>query len=165
MVDLTDYLWIVWIALIFIFVTIELVTLDFTFAMIAVGSLAGLGANILGAPWWLQIIAAAVFSMLLLLIIRPILLRVMRRGADPTPSNLAALIGMGGRVVAAVGDSGGLVRLANGETWTARLADAQIPPIPIDNRVRVTAIDGSTAVVTPESLTTPDPTTERAPLT
>ena len=164
MVDLTDYLWIVWLALIFIFVIVELISLDFTFAMIAVGSLAGLGANVLGAPWWVQIIAAAVFSVLLLLIIRPILLRVMKRGADPTPSNIAALIGMGGRVVAAVGDTGGLVRLANGETWTAKLADARTPLVAIDDNVTVTAIEGSTAVVVPGLPRGNDSSNERAPL-
>ena len=148
MVDLTDYLWIVWLAFIFVLVIIELITLDFTFLMIAAGSVGGLGANLLGAPWWVQIITAAAMAVLLLLVIRPLLLRVMKRGADPALSNVAALIGMGGRVVTVVGETGGLVRLANGETWTARLAHAREAAIESTTTITVTAIDGSTAVVT-----------------
>ena len=147
MVDLTDFLWIVWLVLILVFVIIELITLDFTFLMIAAGSVGGLGANLLDAPWWVQILSAAVLSVLLLLIIRPLLLRVMKRGADPTPSNVAALIGMGGRVITVVGELGGLVRLSNGETWTARLTDVRAIAIEPGSKTVVTAIDGSTAVV------------------
>ena len=147
MVDLTDFLWIVWLVLILVFVIIELLTLDFTFLMIAAGSVGGLGANLLDAPWWVQILSAAALSVLLLLLIRPLLLKVMKRGADPTPSNVAALIGMGGRVVTVVGELGGLVRLSNGETWTARLTDVRAAAIEPGSKTVVTAIDGSTAVV------------------
>ena len=39
MVDLTDYLWIAWLVFILVCVIIELLTLDFTFLMIAVGKI------------------------------------------------------------------------------------------------------------------------------
>jgi len=157
MPDLTDYLWILWLVFILICVIIELLTLEFTFLMIAVGSLAGLAANLLGAVWWLQFLVAAVLSVLLLLTIRPLLLRVMTKDADPTLSNVAALIGLSGRVMSTVGDSGGLVKLANGETWTARLApDAAGRPVEPGEQVRVAAIEGSTAVVIPTERNTPN---------
>lgn len=156
MPDLTEYLWIVWLVFILVCVIIELLTLEFTFLMIAAGSLAGLGANLLGAVWWLQIVVAAVLSVLLLLTIRPLLLRVMTKGADHTPTNVAALIGLTGRVVSTVGDTGGLVKLANGETWTARLAPgAAQGPIEPGEQVRVAAIEGSTAVIFPSERNTP----------
>lgn len=150
MPDLTNYLWIVWLVFIFVCIIIELLTLEFTFLMISVGSLGGLAANLLDFPWWLQIIVAAVLSVLLILIIRPLLLRVMRRGADPTLSNVAALMGLGGKALAPIGEANGLVKLSNGETWTARLADG-LNNVTIDQgeRVIVTAIEGSTAVVIP----------------
>ncbi|MEX1077548.1 MAG: NfeD family protein [Homoserinimonas sp.] len=149
-IDLTQYLWIVWLVFILIAVIIELLTLEFTFLMIAVGSLAGLGANLLGLEWWLQIGVAAVMSVLLILFIRPFMLRYLRKGEDPTPSNVAALSGMVARVVLAIGENGGQVKLANGETWTARLSDVTEPrPVEIGERVIVTAIEGSTAVVVP----------------
>jgi membrane protein implicated in regulation of membrane protease activity len=115
-----------------------------------VGSLGGLGANLLGAPWWVQILVALVLSVLLLLLIRPVLLRLTRKGADPTPSNIAALHGMAGRVVLPLGENGGQVKLANGETWTARLdASAGGQVLDVGSVVAVTAISGSTAVVVP----------------
>jgi len=156
MPDLTEYLWIVWLVFILICVIIELLSLEFTFLMIAAGSLAGLAANLLGAVWWLQILVAAVLSILLLLTIRPLLLRVMQKGADPTPSNVAALIGLSGRVMSTVGgDSGGLVKLANGETWTARLSPGTgHGPLEPGDEVHVAAIEGSTAVVIPSERNT-----------
>jgi membrane protein implicated in regulation of membrane protease activity len=150
-VDLTQYLWIAWLVFILVCVIIELLTLDFTFLMIAVGSVAGLGANLLEWEWWVQILTAAAVSMLLLLLIRPVLLRAMAKSsAAVPPSNLAALIGMGGRVAITVGDIGGQVKLDNGETWTARLSpDHQPAPIDPGTRVRVLGIEGSTAYVAP----------------
>ena len=151
MVDLTDYLWIVWLVFILVCVIIELLTLDFTFLMIAVGSVAGLGANLLGWDWWVQILVAGAVSVLLLLLIRPVLLRLMNRNATSVPpSNVAALIGMGGRVSSTVGELGGLVKLDNGETWTAHLSPGlDVSPIDPGDRVRVLAIEGSTAFVVP----------------
>jgi membrane protein implicated in regulation of membrane protease activity len=154
MVDLTDYLWILWLVFILVAITIELLSLEFTFLMISIGSLGGLGANLLGLDWWLQIVVAAGLSVLLLLTIRPFLLRALRKGGDPALSNIDALIGMPGRVVSTVTETGGLVKLANGETWTARL----LPSGPGDHAsfkatadpgqpVTVYLIEGSTAVV------------------
>ncbi|TFD68586.1 NfeD family protein [Cryobacterium gelidum] len=154
MVDLTDYLWILWLVFILVAITVELLTLEFTFLMISLGSLGGLGANLLGLDWWLQIVVAAGLSVLLLLTIRPFLLRALRKGGDPALSNIDALIGMTGRVVSTVTETGGLVKLANGETWTARL----LPPGPGDQTsfqasadpgqpVTVHLIEGSTAIV------------------
>jgi membrane protein implicated in regulation of membrane protease activity len=151
---ITDYVWIAWLVFILIFVIIELLTLDFTFLMLSVGSLGGLGANALGLDWWLQIVVAGALSLVLILLIRPPLLRALRRGGDPTPTNVAALIGIGGRVLSSIGENGGLVKLANGETWTARVADsARYPAAAEGESVVVTAIEGSTAVVIPSGRT------------
>ena len=148
--DLTQYLWLVWLGFIVVCITIELLTLEFTFLMIAVGSLGGLGADILGAPWWLQIAIALVLALLLILLIRPVLLRVTRRGGDPTPSNLAALDGMSGRVVLPLSADGGQVKLRNGETWTARLdSSVSAGQLAVGTPVAVSAISGSTAIVVP----------------
>ncbi|MDJ0336814.1 NfeD family protein [Cryobacterium sp. PH31-O1] len=153
MVDLTDYLWILWLVFIFVAITIELLSLEFTFLMISIGSLGGLAANLLGLDWWLQIVVAAGLSVLLLLTIRPFLLRALRKGGDPALSNIDALIGMTGRVVSTVTETGGLVKLANGETWTARLLTSGGDNIGFRSSVEpgqpvtVHLIEGSTAVV------------------
>lgn len=147
-VDLTDYLWIVWLVFILLFVIIELLSFEFTFLMIAVGSLGGLGANLLGWPWWLQILIAALISVLLLLVIRPLLLKTLRKGADLTPSNVPALIGLRARVMGQFVEGRGLVKLSNGETWTARIDDLVVAQeFTEGTTVVVVAIEGSTAVV------------------
>jgi membrane protein implicated in regulation of membrane protease activity len=149
-VFLANYGWIVWLVVILIFVTIEVASLELTFLMLALGSVGGWVAGFLGAPWWLQLVIAAILAIGLLLGIKPPLIRMLRRGGDPTRSNVDALLGIGGRVVSSIGETGGQVRLANGETWTARLspgADQRV--IEPGESVLVTEIDGATAVVVP----------------
>jgi|SRR5680860_1469813 len=147
---IADYAWIVWLVLILLFLTVEMMTLELTFLMIAIGSVGGLVSGLLGAPWWLQLVIAAVLAVLLLFGIKPPLLRALKRGGDPTKSNVDALLGQDGNVVKSLEGAGGLVRLSNGETWTARLSPT-VPQRIIEpgERVVVTAIDGAVAVVTP----------------
>ena len=151
MVDLTQYLWIVWLVFVIVCVIIEVLTLEFTFLMIAAGSLiGGLGANLLGAEWWVQILAAAIIAGLLLFTIRPLLLKTLDRGREPARTNVDALVGMPARVTTAFVEGVGYVRLANGETWTASLADDEAPMNPAEgDRVTVVRIEGATAVVAP----------------
>jgi membrane protein implicated in regulation of membrane protease activity len=150
-VDLTQYLWIVWLVFVIVCVIIEVLTLEFTFLMIAAGSLiGGLGANLLGAEWWVQILAAAIISGLLLFTIRPLLLKTLDRGREPARTNVDALVGMAARVSTAFVDGAGYVKLANGETWTARLDGEDAVPNPAEgDRLTVVRIEGATAVVAP----------------
>ena len=141
-VDLTQYLWILWLSVVVLFVVVELLTLEFTFLMLAAGSLiGGLGANLLGLPWWAQIGSAAALSALLLFTIRPLLLKTMHKGADLTPSNLDALYGMSARATRDFVDGDGMVKLDNGETWTSRA----VPELSVreGDRVIVRSVWGS----------------------
>ena len=149
--DLTQYIWIAWLVLALLFVIIELLTLEFTFLMLAAGSvLGGLGVYLFGGPWWLQIVVAAALSALLLFTIRPLLLRTLRRGDEPARTNVDALYGMGARVVAPFIEDRGSVRLDNGETWTARLEpDASL--VQVGDRMRVVRVLGSAVEVGPLS--------------
>lgn len=142
-----QWAWIGWLVLILLFLVIEMLTLDFTFLMLSIGGLAGLGADLLGAPIWLQVVIAAGAAAILVLMLRPPLLRRLRRGEDPTLSNMEALVDLSGTVVATVNALGGQVKLANGDLWTARASDGSVlsPGMP----VRVSRIDGATAVVRP----------------
>ncbi|OJU45029.1 MAG: hypothetical protein BGN98_08920 [Microbacterium sp. 69-7] len=147
--DLTQYLWIAWIVLAVVFVIIELLTLEFTFLMLAAGAvIGGLGVNLLGGPWWLQVLIAAAVSALLLFTIRPLLLTALRRSSQPHPTNVDALYGMAVRVTAPFVDGRGFVRLDNGEQWTAELAPAATALSPGDRAV-VTAVRGATVEVAP----------------
>ncbi|HEY5224005.1 MAG TPA: NfeD family protein [Microbacteriaceae bacterium] len=150
MAEITSFAWIVWLVLILIFITVEMLTLEFTFLMIALGSLGGLVSGLFGVVWWAQLLIAAALSVFLLLAIRPPLLRVLKRGADPAKSNVAALIGIEGTVIITMTAAGGQVKLANGETWTAKIAsDVPAQDLQPGERVLVSAIEGSTAVVVP----------------
>ena len=155
MVDfLLSFGWIIWVALVLLFLTLEMFTLDFTFLMISLGSVLGLAIALFGADWYVQILVAAVGSALLIFTIRPPLLRRLRRGGDPARSNMSALIGQGGAVVAPLSADGGQVKLANGDTWTARLSPAvSTREIAIGESVVVVAIEGATAFVVPEERT------------
>jgi membrane protein implicated in regulation of membrane protease activity len=140
-----QWAWIGWLVLMLIFLVIEMLTLDLTFLMLSIGGLAGLGTDLAGAPIWLQVIVAAGVAAVLVLALRPPLLRRLRRGEDPSLSGIEALVGLEGRVLATVSDGSGQVRLSNGDVWTARTDGAtELEP---GARVRVARIDGATAFV------------------
>lgn len=140
-----DFAWIGWLVLILVFLIIEMLSLDFTFLMIAIGSVAGLGSGLLGAPIWLQVIIAAAVAAVLIFVLRPPLLRRIHRGEDPTPSNMDAVLGQTGRVLSTVTSHEGQVKLSNGDVWTARTDHGtSIEPGTV---IRVSRIDGATAFV------------------
>ncbi|MCP2636986.1 NfeD family protein [Microbacterium sp. HD4P20] len=139
-----QWAWIGWLVLILAFLVIEMLTLDFTFLMLSIGGLAGLGADLLGAPLWLQVIVAAGVAAVLVLFLRPPLLRRLRRGEDPALSNVDALVGLAGTVVSTVSGHSGQVKLSNGDLWTARAESGELDP---GTPVRVSRIDGATAFV------------------
>jgi membrane protein implicated in regulation of membrane protease activity len=147
---LTQYAWIAWLVLILVFATIEVFTLEMTFLMLALGSVAGLLSGLAGIPWWAQFIVAAVVAVALILTLRPRLLRQLRRGGDPSRSNIDAVIGTEARVIRTVTSTGGQVRLQNGDVWTARLSPVtEQADVAVGERTLVTGIDGATAVVVP----------------
>jgi membrane protein implicated in regulation of membrane protease activity len=158
---LTSWAWVFWLALILVFLVIEVLSLSFVFLMLAVGSLGGLVAGLLGAQWYVEFLVAAILSLLLLFFVRPPLLRLTHRGADPARSNIDAVLGTAGTVVIAFQEGRGQVKLANGETWTARLLHHQTDALVEGDRVQVDSIDGATAVVSPIS-TQPAPTERSA---
>jgi membrane protein implicated in regulation of membrane protease activity len=150
---LTEFAWIVWLGLILIFLIIEVSTLEFTFLMIALGSLGGLVSGLFGLPWWAQILVAAALALVLLAAVRPPLLRVLKRGGDSSRTLVDALLGIQGTVTIDFVDGQGQVRLANGETWTARLVTGGDHRVEAGDRVVVTAINGATAMVVPTERT------------
>lgn len=147
---ISTWAWVVWLALIVIFLIVEVLTLDFTFLMLSIGSFGGLVAGLLGAPWWVGILVAGILAMLLLFFLRPPLLHRLRRGGDPARTNVDALLGISGTVVLVFPDGRGQVKLANGETWTSRIGSPSSTDALVEGeQVVVTSIDGATAVVVP----------------
>lgn len=146
-IDVTSYLWLVWLVIVVAAVVIELITLEFTFLMVGAGSLVGgLGLNLLGAPWWAQVVGAAVVTALLLLLVRPVVMRTVGRKDQLIPTNVDALAGMTATVVDDFTAGRGFVKLRNGETWSA-LAEGDSLALLSGADVRVVRIEGATAVV------------------
>ncbi len=154
--DLFAYTWVLWLVIVVASVVLELITLSLVFAMIAIGSLiGGLGTWLLGWPVGLQVVAAAILSALLVFLIRPLLYRMLVHGKPRALTNVDALAGMSARATASFIEGTGYARLANGETWTARLDEThERAEVGIGARLTVVGIDGATAVVAPTAAPT-----------
>jgi len=122
-----------------------MLALEFTFLMLAVGSLAATVGALFGLPWWANGIIFAGVSLVMLATVRPLMLsRLGPRGGGPPVTGTAALVGKTGKAVTKIGHSGGRAKI-EGEVWTARLHGAGT--LPAGSRLKVVAIDGATAVV------------------
>ena len=138
-----DWLW--WLGAALLLIAIEVVTLDLVLLMFAGGAIAAGIAHALGAPLSVQIVLFAVVSVLLLVSIRPWLLRHLRDRVPLVETNAAAQVGKLSIVVQDVDVHGGRVKLS-GEVWSARAAREGVV-YPVGAELRVVRIDGATAVV------------------
>lgn len=139
------FAWILWLVLILVFLVIEMLTVELTFLMLALGGIVGLVADLAGAPLWVQVIIAAMAAIALVVFLRPRMLQRLQRSADTRPSNVEALLGLEGEVLITVSRVAGQVKLANGDVWTARSdGDTRLQP---GAHIEVARIDGATAVV------------------
>lgn len=141
-----DSLW--WFIAAIVLGIIEIFTLDLVFAMLAAGALAGGAAALLGAPFWLCMVIACVVAALMILTLRPWLLKSIRARSVVVETNSAALAGEEARTLDAVTEFKGRIKL-NGEVWSARTRD-DAPPIAEGTDVTVIEIKGATAIVEPE---------------
>lgn len=157
--DQIEIHWVWWLVAAVALGVVEVLTLDLVLLMFAVGALAAIVSSLLGADVTGQMLTFVVTSTLMLVFLRPYLLRNLRRRMPVAETNAAALVQRQARTVTEVTDRSGLVKLA-GEDWSARTETlgATLPP---DTLVRVVAIDGATAVVAP--LDPSDPSPEERP--
>lgn len=144
---LTENWWLFWLGVALILAAIEVATVDFVFLMFAGGAAAGAVAAAAGAPFMLQAVIAVAVSLLLLFGVRPMIKRQLLDGEVDHHIGTSALVGREARVIQAVTDTDGRIKLA-GETWSARLAEGSTPVGP-GEEVRVIAIHGATAIVAP----------------
>ncbi|HEY5515985.1 MAG TPA: NfeD family protein [Pengzhenrongella sp.] len=147
-----DWLW--WVGAALLFIVVEVVSGSLVLIMFAGGAFAAAAADALGLPVWQQVVVFAIASALLLLTLRPWLLRRLRSRMPLVEMNAAAQVGRPAVVVAVVGPLGGRVKLS-GEVWSARAA-RDGAEFPVDADVRVVRIEGATAIV--DSATTLRPT-------
>ena len=127
-----------WIAVIIIAIALEAATAQLVSIWFAGGGLAGLIAHFLHAPFWLQVIAAAVATLILLLATRPLVRRFLR--GKETRTNADRVVGRTAVVTEPIGSD-----------WTARSLDGGA--IPAGAQVRVERIEGVKLIVSPENNT------------
>ncbi|GGG09799.1 membrane protein [Rhodococcoides trifolii] len=118
---------------------------DFFLLMLAGGALGTAGVSaVTDLPVWGDAIVFAALSALLVLSVRPVLLR---KFASPpaVPMGMEALTGKSAVVLEDVGGQSGRVKL-DGDVWTARALDST-ETYEVGMTVTVMKIDGATAVV------------------
>ncbi|MRH92637.1 NfeD family protein [Nocardia sp. SYP-A9097] len=136
---------IVWLVAGLLLAAAEMLTGDLTLLML--GSAAVITAGVSGLAGTPLVVDAVIFgitAVALLLLVRPLLLR---RYAipPPTPTGVAALPGKTARVLEAVDEHGGQVKL-DGEVWSARAFDPD-EQYPVGSTVYIMRIDGAHVVV------------------
>lgn len=125
----------------------ELLTLDLTLLMLAVGAAAGAGTAVLfPGVWWLQVVVAVVVAILTLLVLRPTLLNKVRN-APGYRSSLESLVGSSGVATAQVTGYAGEVKV-QGQVWDARAFDPTMT-VELGQDVEVYGLDGITLIVYP----------------
>jgi membrane protein implicated in regulation of membrane protease activity len=139
----------VWTLIALLAVGAEVLTVDLTFALIAVGAGAAAVASALGAPLWLQGLIGIGVSLAGILLVRPIALRHLRRMPNAIRTGVDALPGTTGKALSEVTADSGRMSL-RGEVWSARLdPDVTTMPVATGTPLVVTRIDGATALVHP----------------
>lgn len=153
--DQIEIHWVWWVIAAVALGVLEILTLDLVLLMFATGALAALIASALGGDIVVQVLTFAVTSTVMLVFLRPYLLRNLRRRTPLVETNAAANVGRTALTLSEVTDRGGLVKLA-GEQWSARTDVAGLV-LSNDTTVRVVRIDGATAVVAPLQRPAEDP--------
>jgi membrane protein implicated in regulation of membrane protease activity len=143
---LSDHLWEMWLAIAILLALAEMLSLDLFLLMMAIGALAGMGLELLGAPFWAQAVGAGGVALAMLVFVRKPIAERLHRGPE-VAMGTTRLIGQRAVVTAEISGGGsGLIRL-DGEIWTAATQSADVlkPGDPVD----VVQIDGATAFVQP----------------
>lgn len=136
--------------MIIIAIALEAATAQLVSIWFAGGGMVGLIAYFLHAPFWLQVIAAAVATLILLLATRPLVRRFLR--GKETRTNADRVVGRTAVVTEPIDNvlAKGRVSVL-GNDWTARSLDGGA--IPAGAQVRVERIEGVKLIVSPENNT------------
>ncbi len=144
---LGDNAWASWLGVTGLLLIGEMFSLDLVLAMLAAGAGVGMLVALLGGPFWLQVILAAVTALAALGLLRPSIRKRLHSGPELTIGH-DRLVGRQGTVLSQIsGLQPGLIKLA-GEEWTAQPLDETIV-IEAGAVVDVLEIRGATAIVHP----------------
>lgn len=142
-----DWVWLVWLALMVVFLLVEASTVSMVSIWFAVGSLGALIANLLNAPLWAQVLVFLVLSSTLLACLRPFVKKFIQ--PKVTATNTDSVIGSAGYVTEDIDNlsARGQVKLS-GMFWSARSTSGS--PICKDTKITVDRIEGVKVFVSPE---------------
>ncbi len=134
-----------WMILFVSLLVIEFVAVNFLSGAIACGVLVGGILCYFGMPLWMQIAACVVISALMLLLVRPFILRPLL--SDKAQANNDRIIGSDAVVICEIDNAGGYgIVNVNGAEWSARSHKAN-RIIPVGSVVSVINMKGDTAIV------------------
>lgn len=144
---LREHAWESWLGLAIVLGVAEMLSLDLVLAMLAAGAFVGMLAALLDLPLGIQMLAAFVSSVAMLVLVRPSIVKRLHHGPDLVLGH-SKLLGTQGRVTEEItGLQAGRVRLA-GEIWSALPYDETIT-IAAGETVEVLEIRGAIAYVHP----------------
>ena len=139
----------VWIAAIVVLLIIEGVTAGLVTIWFAIGALAGLICELVGAPLWLQLAVFLVVSFVTLVLTRPLAQKHLNSKTQPT--NADRLIGKECIVTETIDNVSGTGAVTvGGQVWTARGISESV--IPIEKRAVVRRIEGVKLIVEEKSI-------------
>lgn len=136
-----------WIILLVIFSVVEAITLGLTSLWFAMAAAVAMVAAMLGAPFYLQVIVFVIFSILFLVVTKPLAKNFLKIGGEKT--NVESLIGERGLVIGKIEEfSMGQVKI-KGQIWSALSENGE--PILLNEQVVVKSIEGVKLIVEPAS--------------
>lgn len=138
-----EHLWAFWLMAAILLAIIEIFMLDFVFLMMATSALAVIAASPFLDSFVGQVILFAVFSIALLLGLRPSLIKKFHQSSPDIPMNTAGLVGSEALVTQTVTANSGLAMIS-GDVWTARPASIN-KVLPEGSKATVAEIRGATA--------------------
>lgn len=130
----------VWLILLIVFLIVEASTVSLVCIWFAGGSVIGLIAASLHAPWWVQILLALTVALVLLIFTRPIAVKYFNK--DRVKTNVQSLIGKQAIVISEINNLQGIGQATVGhQQWTARSVEDNVV-IPVGAVVVIEEIKG-----------------------
>lgn len=131
----------IWLSVAIIAIVIEVITSDLTSIWVSAAAVPSLILAIFVEIWWIQLVVFIVVMVLLIVLLRPVVLRYIKRNEIKT--NTDAIVGMQAKVICEIKpDEIGRVKLGGNE-WAA----VSNEDIQVGENVEVLAIEGVKLIV------------------
>lgn len=140
----------IWLAVLVVCVGIEIATMGLTTIWFAGGALVSAILAALNAPFWLQIVAFFVVSLILLYLTRPVAVKYFNK--DRVKTNVESLIGRQAIVISEIDNLQGIGQVTvGGQEWSARSVKDDVQ-LPVGSVVVVRSVSGVKLIVEEKDL-------------